>query len=212
MTKRLKFWIVISAIIQTFITAVIALMIYDLIRGDTVTYLEGRQYESIEALSEDLIKETDIQAVENDDDFWPKEFAFSISIEDKVFCFYKYASTKNGNIKEDSLYIDVVKMVNDKYVLETPYYGFGKWGVLYLNQETSLESNKYFLSVKINGEKRSVYFFYKQIDEVRKIYYDGVETEEIEMMNPFDGSPFILCYGLSHPDFFVNKSHVKTIE
>ena len=44
MTKRLKFWIVISAIIQTFITAVITLMIYDLIRGDTVTYLEGRQY------------------------------------------------------------------------------------------------------------------------------------------------------------------------
>ena len=38
--------IAVSAIIHTFVTAVIALMIYDLIRGDTVTYLYVEEWHS----------------------------------------------------------------------------------------------------------------------------------------------------------------------
>ena len=40
------------------------------------------------------------------------------------------------------------------------------------------------------------------------MFFDGMKTKEIEMTNPFDGTEFLLCYGLSDPDnFFTYLNH-----
>lgn len=164
------------------------------------TYLKNATYDSVEELSDDLIvtiaNNADVDVV-----YYPKELAFYIELDDKVFLFFKYANRKD-EIQEDKLYIVVLKIIGGKYMLETPKNGFGKSGQLYLNQEKSIkmEGESSIRRIRIDGKLKSVCFFYKKYDETMSICYDGNYTTEIKMVNPFNGEQFKLCYAISFAD------------
>lgn len=160
------------------------------------TELQGIEYSTLEDLHRDYInnKESKIKLT--------GEIVYQLQVEDKIFVFSKQLNSFDSENSRE-LYIYVVKIVDGKYVLETPKGGLGKYGFLTLEQTDDLKNITEYnrlRRIKINDEFHSICFFYKNIEETRKIYYDEIETNEIEMINPFNDTKYILCYAISFPD------------
>ena len=168
--------------------------------------LDGRSYDTIEELYEDFKKEHKVKDIVTD--FYPIKLTFYVNIEDKWFVFSTYSSSRYDDVNYDSLYGFVVREnENKKYELQTPEFA-GQWCELPLSND--YDGNDYhcyyFMDCKLNGEKKSIGFAYKEIDDTYNLYYDGIKMEEEIFINPFTNKEFILCYAVSDVTYNVIKN------
>ena len=191
--KKLK--IILFSILLLFTVFVIICFIA-ICATSSETYLDGKTYESIEALHSDLVYEIKMHG-EGTTDYFPRELSFYLKIEDKWFVFCEYSSFPDGTIRDDALYVYVVKE-NNGFVLETPKLGCGQWAKLPLHQDYEHWSyGGHFLECELNGKKQSVGFAFKNIDETKKVYFDDEKMSEIQVDSCTIAEPFILCYATS---------------
>ena len=117
-----------------------------------------------------------------------------------------YSSTKTGALEENTLFVQFAKKKGNEYYLLTPKAGFGQFAELRISDEYTLGGNYwYYANVRINGVKKSICFLYKDINEEKKIYFDSIETKEIEICNPFNKESFYICYAISYYDSLFDK-------
>lgn len=162
------------------------------------TYLEGKTYNSVEELHEDLVTTMKIEANIDDADTFVRELIYYFQIEDIIAVLSTQSMDADSEIIQNELYVYFVRETNNKYELLTPIYGWGQWAEIKLGYEYTLGGNyHYYANVKINNKEQSICFLYKDINETKSVYFDGKKTNEIEMTNPFDGTQFFLCYGIS---------------
>ena len=163
------------------------------------TYLEGKTYNSVEELHEDLIA-TMKQEATDEEDYFPREIFKYFSIEDVIAVLSTYSKTADIEIVQNELFVYFVKEINGQYKLLTPIGESEQYAIIKLGYEYTLSGNyQFYAELKVNNEKKSIYFLYKKIDETRILFVNSKASNELEMTNPFDGTQFILCYGIAKP-------------
>lgn len=169
------------------------------------TILPKKEYSSIEELhfayKQELINSNDASH-----DFWIKDLVYYEQIDDILYVISTYSSSEDSEIIQDELFVYFVKENKQhKYELQTSL--FGGWAEIKLNSSYSLGGNYYYFSnVEILGRKKSMCFLYKSIENKNKILFDGNQTTEVVIGNPFKvGERFTLCYGFSKPDSFMGN-------
>ena len=174
--------------------------------------LDGKSYDTIENLFEDF---KCVESANKSEIYIADELAFYIKIEDKTFVFYTYFSKNKNRIDENNLLAIVVsENKKGRYELLTPEFIGGLWCELPLSND--YDGNDYhcyyFMDCKLNGEKKSIGFAYKEIDDTYNLYYDGIKMEEEIFFNPFTNKEFILCYAVSDVTYNVIKNIFVNLE
>ena len=164
---------------------------------DYGNYIKGRKYDTIEELHADFVYETDRQAEESLD-YHARELIDYFQIEDKWFMFSTYS--RDGvekELVEGYLYVKSVRTKDGKFMIEEPYMA----DVALHSDYDDLDYDGYYASyvirVKLNGKKKAVGFAYKPKDADYDLYFDGVKMQTREVINPFTGETFDLCYAVS---------------
>lgn len=172
---------------------------------DKTSFLNDKEYNSIETLHEDYKKacyeETDITC-------YPNELVFYESYGDAVFVFCTYTYSHTQEDEEDALYIYAIKRVNDAYVFEVPYLGIQAAPIAYLPLHTDYNHwtyNDYYMECNIYGIKQSIGFVYKEKGS-KALYFDGIKMDEAIHINPFTKEEFVLCSATSSKTYSVLQS------
>ena len=193
--------VVFLAIFQLFICITFVFYILDTHK----TYLEGFSYASMEELHYALVERMNQESDESID-FWIRDLVIYFEIEDVIAFASTYSKMKTGDPRDDELFVQFAKKQDDKYYLLTPKEGYGMWATCGLNDNYSKHmQGSYYSSIIINGTKQSLCFLYKNYNETRKVYFDGIESKEVEVMNPFSKESFYICYAMSYSDSFWDR-------
>lgn len=173
-----------------------------------MNYIAGREYDTIEELHADLVYETDRQAEESLD-FHPRDLIDYFQIEDKWFMLSTYSrDAEKKELIEGYLFLQEVYEKNGKFIYEERLIAALANIPLhndYSDSDYGRVGLTYFCYTRLNGKKKSIGFAYKPIDATYDLYYDGVKMQTREMVNPFTGETFYLCYAVSDKGYSLFK-------
>ena len=205
MKKQKRVFIYIGTFFLVFVSIALFLSLVFAFESRNDTYLDGKEYDSIEELHADLIETMNNKASDSED-FWIKDLITYFEIEDIVDFVSTYSSSRDHEIEENELFVQFAKRENEKYHLLTPIEGYSKFAVLRIGDKFTYGGDYwYYATIKVNNSKKSICFLYKDVDETRSVYFDGNKTSEHITINPFNNMGFYICYALSFPDSFFDR-------
>ena len=199
----------------------VIVIVYGICNTNT-TIFNNKYYISIEELHEDYILELDkaYNAGASMTDYYPKEIVNYFEENDDVFVVCTYSSLIHGKIKEDALFIYIVKKNNEGYYLEIPHFGVSaihSISVPLYNSYTSCEYTQSYIEYKNNNYQSCYGFAFKRIDNDNDFYFDGVRMNKFRIINPFTEKEVELCYAVSDKVYnfiemiFVSKNKRHTL-
>jgi hypothetical protein len=162
---------------------------------DKCTLLNDKKYDTIEELHEDYK-----WACYTDPDltYYPNRIVFTHDIKNYVFVFCTEAY--KGDEFDTHLTSYVVKIVDEQYVLEVPYFGVASVPRADLPLHDNYTHRDYYdsyMQYVTENEALCFAFAYKGLGESNDIYFDGYKMQEIKCTNPFTNEEFLLCYSTS---------------
>lgn len=167
------------------------------------TIFQNKYYNSIEELHNDYVKNLD-KAYDNGEsmtDYYPKSIVDYFEYNNDVFVVCTYSSLIDGEIKDDSLFVYIVKNDDNGYYLEIPHFGlssiYSALVPLHDDYDSFEYKSKIYTEYKNSTYKLCYGFAYKEVDEDYELYFDDIRMNEIKITNPFTEEKFMLCYAVS---------------
>ncbi len=179
---------------------------------DKSTVLDNKQYDSIEELHNDYVRVTSTDG-DPDRDHFPRELIGYVNFDNACIAICTYAHDENKEIDQEELYAYLIEENEGKFILRNPSL-ISASAIFPLNSNyQSNDYDSYYFQCYFTEEEYSIGIAYKDVTEARKLYFDGNEMCEKEMINPITGERFILCYGKSDKTYnYIQKLFTKPEE
>ena len=134
-------------------------------------------------------------------DYYPKSIVDYFEYNNDVFVVCTYSSLIDGEIRDDSLFVYIVKNDDNRYYLEIPHFGLSSIYSALVPLHDDYDSFEYkseiYTEYKNSTYKLCYGFAYKEVDEDYELYFDDIRMDEIKITNPFTEEKFMLCYAVS---------------
>lgn len=183
--------------------AVCIIVLFITMSNDKCTWFNDKKYDTIQELHKDY---KDTCYTIGDIAYVPDEIILSHRVDDYVFVFCTTVC-KRSVMQDQYLTVYIVRVIDNQYVLEVPYYGIEVIPTAYLPKHNNLETLECdWMEYVTEKEKICIGVAYKEVDNNNSLFFDGIKMTEIICTDPFTHKDFILCYAISDVTYNVVES------